>query len=85
MNDLEKRLAALQIDLDNTWQKLQINQKIENLKNLEIQISEPEIWQNPEHAKKVNTNLVDSRQKLSPGRSSKFRLPTFMILLPSRR
>ena len=31
MNDLEKRLATLQIDLDNTWQKLQIDQKIENL------------------------------------------------------
>ena len=38
MNDLEKRLAALQIDLDNTWQKLQINQKIENLKELTPEI-----------------------------------------------
>jgi len=40
------------------------NQKIENLKNLELQISEPEIWQNPEHAKKVNTLYVDRRLEL---------------------
>ena len=66
MNDLEKRLAALQIDLDNTWQKLQINQKIENLKNLEIQISEPEIWQNPEHAKKINTNFSRLKAEVEP-------------------
>ena len=66
MNDLEKRLTALQIDLDNTWQKLQINQKIEDLKNLEIQISEPEIWQNPEHAKKINTNFSRLKAEVEP-------------------
>lgn len=66
MNDLEKRLATLQIDLDNTWQKLQIDQKIENLKNLELQISEPEIWQNPEHAKKVNTNFSRLKSEVEP-------------------
>lgn len=66
MNDFEKRLATLQIDLDNTWQKLQIDQKIENLKNLELQISEPEIWQNPEHAKKVNTNFSRLKSEVEP-------------------
>ena len=32
MNDIEKRLASLQLDLDTTWQKLQIDQKIKELK-----------------------------------------------------
>lgn len=66
MNDLEKRLASLQLDLDTTWQKLQIDQKIKELKNLEEQISEPELWQNPDHAKKVNTNFSRLKAEVEP-------------------
>ena len=66
MNDLEKRLTSLQLDLDTTWQKLQIDQKIKELKNLEEQISEPELWQNPDHAKKVNTNFSRLKAEVEP-------------------
>ena len=66
MNDLEKRLSILKSDLTTTWQKLQITQKIAKLEDLERQISEPELWQNPENAKKVNTNFSRLKSEVEP-------------------
>lgn len=66
MNDLEKRLSILKSDLTATWQKLQITQKIAKLENLEHQISEPELWQNPENAKKVNTSFSRLKSEVEP-------------------
>lgn len=66
MNDLEKRLSILKSDLTTTWQKLQITQKIAKLEDLERQISEPELWQNPENAKKVNTSFSRLKSEVEP-------------------
>ena len=66
MNDLEKRLSDLKSDLSTTWQKLQIDQKIAQLKLLEKQISEPELWQNPDHAKKINTSFSRLKSEVEP-------------------
>ena len=66
MNDLEKRLFILKSDLTTTWQKLQITQKIAKLEGLERQISEPELWQNPENAKKVNTSFSRLKSEVEP-------------------
>lgn len=66
MNDLEKRLSILKSDLTTTWQKLQITQKIAKLEDLERQISEPELWQNPENAKKVNTSFSRFKSEVEP-------------------
>lgn len=66
MNDLEKRLSILKSDLTTTWQKLQITQKITKLEDLERQISEPELWQNPENAKKVNTSFSRLKSEVEP-------------------
>lgn len=66
MNDLEKRLSILKSDLTTTWQKLQITQKIEKLEDLERQISEPELWQNPKNAKKVNTSFSRLKSEVEP-------------------
>jgi len=66
MNDLEKRLSILKSDLTTTWQKLQITKKIEKLEDLERQISEPELWQNPENAKKVNTSFSRLKSEVEP-------------------
>lgn len=66
MNDLEKRLSILKSDLTTTWQKLQITQKIAKLEDLERQISEPELWQNPENAKKANTSFSRLKSEVEP-------------------
>ena len=66
MNDLEKRLSILKSDLTTTWQKLQITKKIAKLEDLERQISEPELWQNPENAKKVNTSFSRLKSEVEP-------------------
>lgn len=66
MNDLEKRLSILKSDLTTTWQKLQITQKITKLEDLERQISEPELWQNPENAKKINTSFSRLKSEVEP-------------------
>lgn len=66
MNELEKRLFSLKTDLSSTWQKLQIDQKIKQLESLEQQISEPELWQNPENAKKINTRFSQLKSEIEP-------------------
>jgi len=66
MNDLEKRLSLLKEDLLSAWKKLQLDAKSEQLKQLELQVSEPELWQNPEHAKKINTDFSRLKTELEP-------------------
>lgn len=66
MNDLEKRLGILKTDLSSTWQKLQLDQKIQQLKSLELKISEPELWQNPEQAKKIHTSFSRLKSEIEP-------------------
>ena len=51
---LEKRLEKLKTDFFDTWQKLKIDDKLEELAKLEAEISDPEIWKNPSQAKEKN-------------------------------
>lgn len=54
----EKRLAKLAEDFTATWQKLDIDAKLKEVKELEIAVGNPEIWKNPESAKLKNETLA---------------------------
>ena len=58
MNETEKRLEKLTADLTDAWAKLKIDEKLDRLSNLEKEISDPELWKNPENAKNKNQELA---------------------------
>ncbi len=57
MNENEKRLEVLANNLDDAWQKLKLDEKIEKLSVLENEVANPDIWKNPEMAKNKNMEL----------------------------
>ncbi len=54
----EKRLQSLTDSLLSTWEKLKIDQKLEQQAELELAVANPEIWRNPEDAKNKNLELA---------------------------
>ncbi|MBR5389550.1 peptide chain release factor 2 [Candidatus Saccharibacteria bacterium] len=54
MEELKKEVSALQQSLADTWGKLDLDRKSQELKKLETEIAEPELWNNPENAKAKN-------------------------------
>ena len=59
MFDLQKRLNALKADFDNVWQKLDIDQKLDDMRALEEEVAVPEIWNNPDVAREKTTKLAN--------------------------
>ena len=66
MDELKKRLSLLETNLLTAWQKLQLDQKIADLTELELRVSEPELWQNPEQAKNINTEFSRLKSMIEP-------------------
>lgn len=54
---LSKRLANLRSDLDQAWQKLELDQKIAKVNELETAVSAPELWLNPDQARQTHEEL----------------------------
>ena len=57
MYDLEKHIAELKSGLEESWQKLNLDQKLEIAQKLEQEVNEPELWLNPKNARKKNAEL----------------------------
>ena len=68
--DNQKRLSVLQQNLASAWSKLELDQKLAQQKQLEVEIARPEIWLQPDHARTVNeqfsrlTSLIEPWQIL---------------------
>ncbi|MBR0460809.1 peptide chain release factor 2 [Candidatus Saccharibacteria bacterium] len=58
MHDLQKQAETLSDQLNDLWRRLDIDSKLKKITTLEAEVSEPEIWQNPENAKNKNTQLA---------------------------
>lgn len=54
----EKRLEILSKDFSTTWEKLDIDQKISDMEQLEAEVGNPEIWKNPDLAREKNETLA---------------------------
>ena len=66
MEDLKKQLEKLEQNVADSWAKLELPQKLENLKSLEKEIAEPELWHNPERAKTKNEEFAHLSAEVEP-------------------
>lgn len=66
MHQLEKRLTEIKTQFDQSWQKLQIDQKLAAIKQLESAIAEPELWLKPDIARSKNTQLAQLNNTVHP-------------------
>ncbi|MBR3270213.1 peptide chain release factor 2 [Candidatus Saccharibacteria bacterium] len=66
MQELEKRLASLEADFLGVYEKLKIDEKLEQIAKLEKEVAEPEIWRNVEEATKKNQELAALSEEAQP-------------------
>ena len=66
MNESEKRLEVLATNLDDAWKKLKLDEKIERISILEKEVSNPELWKDPENAKNKNQELSRLETEIHP-------------------
>lgn len=66
MQELEKRLASLEEDFLQVYEKLKIDEKLKEIAELEKQVAEPEIWRNVEEATKKNQELAKLTEEAQP-------------------
>ncbi|MDO4979030.1 MAG: peptide chain release factor 2 [Candidatus Saccharibacteria bacterium] len=66
MEEIKKKLGALATELEEAWTKLNIDAKLVEKSELEKQVSEPEIWSNPENAKNLNQKLARLTEETEP-------------------
>lgn len=66
MPELIKTLQTLKQELESAWQKLQLDQKITQLSELEKVIAEPELWLNPNHAKQQHELFAKLNNEVTP-------------------
>lgn len=66
MHEIQKKLETLKSDLLSAWQKLKIDEKLEKVKRLEEEVSEPELWLNPDNARQKNGELAHLSDETEP-------------------
>ena len=66
MFDLEKRLEALKAAFDTIWQKLDVDNRLQQLADLEAEVAVPEIWNNPDVAREKTTKVSQLHDALDP-------------------
>ena len=66
MFELQKRLESLKTDFDGAWQKLDIDNKLLELSQLEEEVAVPEIWNNPDVAREKTTKVANLHDELDP-------------------
>lgn len=65
---LHRRIEALRQDFSAAWQKLNLDQKQTDAAKLEAEVSEPEIWLNPDHAREQHQKLARLNDEIEPWR-----------------
>ena len=66
MFDLQKRLDNLRAAFETIWQKLKVDERLEQLKQLEDEVAVPEIWNNPDVAREKTTKVAQLHDELDP-------------------
>ena len=62
----QKRLDSLKNELETTWQKLDIDGKVAKTAELEELTADPDLWRNPEDARRKNEQLAQLEEEISP-------------------
>lgn len=63
---LSKRLTNLRSNLDQAWQKLELDQKLTKVNKLEIAVAAPELWLNPDQARQTHEELAHLSSLVEP-------------------
>ncbi len=71
---LQNRLENLQQELDNSWQRLKLDEKLTEIEKLEAEVAEPEVWLNPTHARIQNEKLARLSDETQPWKLLKVQL-----------
>ncbi len=81
ISDFQKRLDYLQSELAKAWTKLQLDDKIQQISTLEAEVNDPDIWRNPDHARKQNETLARLNDEVQPWRLLKVQCEDLVELL----
>lgn len=66
MQELEKRLAELEVEFSKTYEKLEIAEKLKKIAKLEKEVADPDIWKNVEEATTKNQELAKLQNETQP-------------------
>ena len=66
MYDNSKRIDALRSELASAWQKLNLDQKITEQSELEMATSDPDLWRDPDVARKKHEQLARIKESTEP-------------------
>ncbi len=66
MEDIKKQLKNLSESFSDSWNKLNIDDKIQELNTLEQEIAKPELWNNPDNAKTKNEAFAHLSSEVEP-------------------
>lgn len=69
MQPLIKRLEALEKNIDAAWQQLALDDKLIQLQQIEVEMAQPEAWNNPTEAVTKNKQLAVLQAIVNPWQS----------------
>lgn len=78
---LKKRLDALKSEIDQSWQKLKLDDKIAQIADLEQTVADPDIWRNPDNARQKNEQLARLNDAVQPWKLLKLQADDLQELL----
>lgn len=80
-DNLSKRLENLRQEIDQAWQKLQLDQKSQQITELEAEVANPNIWTNPDYARQQNEALAHLTDEVQPWKLLKLQAADLSELL----
>lgn len=66
MDSLEKKLSELETTFIETWNRLDIDQKLKDINSLEQETARPELWHNPDDAREKTQRLASLQDEVHP-------------------
>ena len=66
MEKLKQRVGQIYKGLEESANKIQIDSKIQQISDLEREVSSPEIWNNPQNAKNKTQQLANLKKNVQP-------------------
>lgn len=80
-DSLRKRLDTLCAQLQDAWNKLHLDDKIQEISALETEVANPDIWINPDYAREQNEKLARLNDEVQPWRLLKVQAEDLQELL----
>lgn len=80
-DSLRKRLDTLCAQLQDAWDKLHLDDKIQEISALETEVANPDIWINPDYAREQNEKLARLNDEVQPWRLLKVQSEDLQELL----